>query len=135
MLSAAIAHPIPLRKALLAGLLSGVAAAILGTLALFIMQALTGDHFAELTPVSITLISLFTNLLGGLAFYLLARFTGRPTLFFALLALVLATLDTIMVAANPLYPGFAMVATPLHYVVALVAILLIPRLAGRTTAR
>jgi hypothetical protein len=135
MLPAAIAGPIPFRNALLAGLLSGIAAAILGTLTLLIMQALTGDRFTELTPVSITAISLLTNLLGGIAYYLLARFTARPALFFAILALVLATLDTLMVAANPLHPGFATVATPLHYVVAFVAIILIPRLAGRPVAR
>ncbi len=127
--------PRPLRTFLLAGLGTGVVAVMLAVLAAQLIQRGTGQRYAELSAFSIAFAALFTNVLGGGAYALLVRRTARPVLYYAILALTLATLDTIMVTANPPHDGFATLATPLHYIVAVTSIILVPRLAvGRRAA-
>lgn len=120
-----------MRRALLAGLVSGVAAAVLASVAAYALQWVFGTSYAELSVVPITVVSVLTNVVGGVVYYGLSRWTRRPAAIFAVLALVLATVDSVFVALNPLYPGFALVANPLHYIVAIAAAVLIPYVSGR----
>ena len=124
-----------LRQGLVAGLIAGVVAALAGVVTLLIMQAITGDSYPELTPLTVTGIALVANLAGGLLYAILTRFVARPMLWYAVIALVAATLDSLLSIVNPLHPGFGTIATPLHYVVAGISIALVPRLAARLAAR
>jgi hypothetical protein len=123
------------RRGLVAGAIAGVAAAIGGVIALLVMQGITGDRYPELTPVSVAALALIGNVVGGVLYAALARRTARPTFWYATLALVAATLDSLISILNPLHPGFAVVATPLHYVVAGISIALVPWLFARNATR
>jgi hypothetical protein len=67
--------------------------------------------------------------LAGFAYYTLARATERPVLWFVLAGTAVATIDSIWVALHPPEAGFARIADPLHYVVAVTAFVFIPALA------
>ena len=62
---------------LAASLVAGAAAAILNNLIYLIMIAFVDSEWDLLTVVSITIASLLPNLLAGLLFWFLARFTTR----------------------------------------------------------
>ncbi len=71
-----------------AGLLAGAAAVLLNNIIYLIMTALGGFPWDLLTAGSILVASLLPNLLAALAFFALARFTGRARLFLTLGVLV-----------------------------------------------
>ena len=119
-----------LGRTLLAGLVSGMAGAALANVVAMALQAVTGLSFPELNVVSITLAALVANLIGSGVYYAFTRSTPRPATLFAILAVVLATLDSLLVTLVPPHPGFGTIANPLHYVVAFTAIVLMPLLTG-----
>ena len=123
--------PVRLGRALLAGLGAGVAGGILAALTWLILGAPAGPADMPLGLGPILISSLILNLLGGLVFYAIARWLPQPALIFAVVGLIFATLYSAMVLFTPAYASFAWVATAMHYVAAVVAIILIPRLAAR----
>lgn len=113
-------RPQPSRPYLFAGLVSGVVAAALAIVASLALQDLTGDHYDQLSPA------------GGAISWLLARRMARPARWFGVLAMAAAAIDTQFVFVSPPAHGFAAVAVPVHYIVALVAAVVIPTVgAGR----
>lgn len=119
-----------LRRSLAAGLGAGVVAAVLAAVAAQLLQRGAGRSYAELSAFQVAFVAALTNVVGGGAYALLARRTARPARWYAILALAVATLDTLMVAVAPPHPGFAALADPLHYLVAVVSLVLVPLLAG-----
>ncbi len=65
---------------------------------------------------------------AGLFYYGLTRFTQHPVTWFIIFGLAVATGDSVLVAVYSPEAGFARVANPLHFVVAAVALILIPAL-------
>jgi hypothetical protein len=114
------------RLYLRAGLLSGVLAAALAICVSLALQRLTGNHYDQLSAVRVGAAALLTNVLGGAVYWLLARRTERPARWFGALAMIVAALDTQFVFASPPAHGFAVIAVPLHFIVALVAAMAIP---------
>lgn len=120
--------PHPLRVYLRAGLISGVVAAVLAVLVSLALQSLSGDHYDQLGVVPVAAAALLTNLVGGGVYGWLAGHVSRPSAWFAALALIVAAIDTQLTIVSPPSEGFYAVATPLHFIVAVVALSLIPTL-------
>jgi hypothetical protein len=117
-------------RSLVAGLVSGVASAVLANLAVVALGRVTGTGYPELTVIPVTLASVISNLAGGLVFYVLARGVRYPVGLFAVAALAAAAFDSLIVFLRPPHPGFAAFANPLHFLVALTAIVIVPRIAA-----
>ena len=92
------------------------------------ISSVTTDAYPELSPIPIALVSVAASLIGGVVFYALALRVRNPRLAFTLVALIVASLASawVLVVAPP---GFAKIAIPAHFVVAFVAIAVVPRLA------
>jgi len=122
-------------RSLGAGLVSGMASAVLANLAMLALGRVTGTGYPELTVIPVTLASVVPNLAGGLVFFALARSVRHPAGLFAVAALAVAAFDSLIVLLRPPHPGFAAFANPLHFLVALTAIVIVPRIAtGRVKA-
>ncbi|MFD2924306.1 hypothetical protein [Halobacillus naozhouensis] len=105
------------------GLLSGIAAAATA----YLVSALTGLWFSQLNVVSILLASLISNIIGGVIFTKFFQKTSRPKLYYVLLTAGVTLLLTVFDIANPPAENFGIVAHPVHIVVALFSMWLIPR--------
>jgi hypothetical protein len=101
-------------------------AAVLASVVSLALQSATGDHFSQLSVAPVALAALLTSLAGGAAYWLLLRHTARPTAWFAGLAVALATLDTQLTIVTHHDAMFATLAAPLHFIVAVVALTVIP---------
>ena len=120
---------VSLGRCTLAGLFAGIVAAVLANLALLILVKQMGQSFDVLNWFSVGRASMVSCLLGAFVFGALARWTRRPVLWFVVAGLAVATLDSVMVYLHPPEPGIARIANPLHYVVAITALVFIPALA------
>src|SRR5258708_35609575 len=107
-----------LGRCLLAGLFSGIIAAILANLAAAAISRVSGLRFEELNLLSISIAAVASNLIGSLFFYGFARWTTRPVLWMAVAALAAATADSVVTSLRPPHPGFGELANPLQYIVA-----------------
>lgn len=115
-----------LSHCLMAGLIAGVAAAFCANAVDLLFEQGLGGQFEELTPVSIMMASVISCLIGSAVYWALGRFTRRPVLWFVVLGLAAATLDSILPIIGDFPQGFALQANVLHYVVAAVAFIAIP---------
>ncbi len=107
-----------------------------GNLIAAAISSVTTEAYPELSPIPIALVSVAASLIGGVVFcliggvvfYALALRVRNPRLAFTLVALIVASLASawVLVVAPP---GFAKIAIPAHFVVAFVAIAVVPRLA------
>ena len=92
------------------------------------ISSVTTDAYPELNPIPIALVSVAASLIGGVVFYGLALRVRNPRLAFTLVTLIVAALASAWVlVVRP--AGFAKIAIPTHFVVAFVAIVVVPRLA------
>ena len=117
-----------LGRSLMAGLGAGSVATFTANVALVLLTAVTGQRFPELSPGVVMGAALVANLVGGLGYYGLSRFTRRPSAWYAVAALALATLSSAAVVMSQRPPGFGWISHPLHYVVAATSIWLLPAL-------
>lgn len=122
-----ITQSITKRGALRAGVVAGVISAVLANIALLLLTDITGKSFAQLSHLSVTVASVVPNLFGSMIYYYLVKKTSRASGIYAIITLTLATADSIMQAIAAPASGFAMIANPLHYIVAFSSILVIPR--------
>lgn len=119
---------LPIARALTAGAISGLVSAVIANIYHAIQSGLSNTSYAELNLVSITMTSLITNLIGGLAFWGLGRLGARGATIFMALSLGIAVLSSVPQLIQPLHPGFAAASVPLHLIVGVIAVVLIPRL-------
>jgi len=77
---------------------------------------------AELTTFHVTVAALVVNVAGAVLLTVLHGRVARPRVVYAGVALVLASLASLKVFLFPPQPGFALIATTLHYVVALCSV-------------
>jgi hypothetical protein len=120
-----------LGKTLLGGVIAGLIAAIVSVLAANVLSHITGYSFKELTLTSITVASIMTNLIGSLIFYYLTKKSRGAVLIYTILAILMATLDSLLAALNPPGKGFGTLAIPIHYIVAIISILIVPKFSQR----
>jgi hypothetical protein len=121
--------PVSFGRCVLAGLMAGIVGALLANLALVILVRQMGQSFDQLNWFSVGRASMISCLLGAFVYGALARWTRRPVLWFTLAGLMVATLDSVLVYLYSPEAGIARIANPLHYVVAITALVLIPALA------
>jgi hypothetical protein len=130
--------PVSVKNALVAGLLAGVVIAVLNNLYNLFCGAVLGISAPNVIHVgSVTGSSVVPALLAGLFYYLLARFTRRPRLTFAVVVVVFTLLSMggplqpILPDGSPAPAGFAVLTAPMHLVAGAVMLLVIPRYASR----
>lgn len=116
-----------MKKGLLYGCMTGIIAGIASMILNELIGAATGLSFKELNPVSIIIASVIANLIGAMIFMKWVRKTARPALNYLILTAMATILLTLMDSINPPAPKFWIIAYPIHLLVALVSILLIPR--------
>src|SRR5437867_318638 len=120
---------VSLGRAVLAGLIAGAVAALLANLAAWVLSRQFGQTFDQLNWFSISRASVISCTVAGIVYCALGRFSQRPAIWFVVLGLAAAAADSVLVTMHPPEAGFARVANPLHFVVAIVALVLIPTLA------
>lgn len=118
----------PITRFLTAGAISGIVSAVLANIYHAIQSNLSATNYTELNLVSITMASIIPNLIGSLAYLGLSRISARGTAIFIALGLGFAVLSSIPQLIQPLHPGFAAASIPLHLIVGVVSVVLIPRL-------
>ncbi len=129
---------VSVKNALVAGLLAGVIIAVLNNLYnLFCGTVLYISAPNVIHAGSVTGSSMVPALLAGLCYYLLARFTRRPGLIFAVVVVVFTLLSMsgplqpVLPDGSPAPAGFAVLTGPMHLVAGAVMLLVIPRYAAR----
>ncbi|MDQ0058786.1 hypothetical protein [Paenibacillus harenae] len=116
-----------MRKTWMVGLQVGIISGIAGIALFYLLIAITGFHFKQLNPVSIMAASIIVNCVGALIYAKLRRKTARPRLFYALIAIIVALLLSLMDWAYPPEPQIGDVSNPIHAIVVTISIVLIPR--------
>ncbi|HET7616277.1 MAG TPA: hypothetical protein VFK27_04885, partial [Bacillales bacterium] len=109
------------------GLLVGILTGLAGTATAYIIGAATGLTFSQLNAFSITLASVVTNIAGALILRKMIQKTSRSTLYYVLLTAGVTLLMTINDLVNPPAAEFGVMAHPVHIVVALLSIWLMPK--------
>lgn len=116
-----------------AGLIGAVSTALLNNLYSYVYTAVTGFSIPELIGAgAITMASVITALVAAIAYFVLYRFTSKPTLIFVIMGMGLLLISL----GGPLQPqlpdgrptpdGFAGLALPMHLISGLVLLLLLP---------
>jgi hypothetical protein len=118
-----------LGRCILAGLIAGAVSTLLANLAALILARQFNRTFDELNWLSISRASMISCFAGAFVYAALLRWTKHPVIWFTIGGLAVATLDSVFVAMHPPVPGIERIANPLHFVVAIVALILIPILA------
>ena len=122
-------EPVSVGRAVLASVIAGWVGAVLANVTAIILSRQMGQNFEQLNWFSISRASMISCVLAGFVYSALARWTRRPAVWFAALGLGVAAGDSVMVALHPPEAGFDRIANPLHFVVAISALVLIPALA------
>ncbi|PYE50517.1 DUF6069 family protein [Deinococcus yavapaiensis] len=115
--------------ALRAGLIAGVVAAIVANAWYYASVAVTGRAYEELNLLSITVTAILPALIGALLYQRLARRVTNATLIFRAVGVTFAVLSTLPQFIQPLHEGFALATAPLHIIVGVIVVWLIPLLA------
>ena len=111
-----------------AGLIAGVIAAVLANIYFLVYSQVSGNSFAELNLVSVTLASIVSGLAGGLLLYGLRRWSARGTRIFVVGGAAFALLSIVPNLVAPPHPNFFWASSPLHLIVAAVILAALPRL-------
>ena len=129
---------VSVKNALVTGLLAGVASALLNNLYnLFCASALDISVPAVIHVGSITGASVVPAVLAGVFYYLLARFTRRPTLIFSVVVVAMTLLSLggpfqpTLPDGSPTPAGFVTLTLPMHLIAGAVMLAVIPRYAAR----
>jgi Family of unknown function (DUF6069) len=113
---------------LLGGLIAGVIAAVIANIYFLIFSGVTGYSYAELNIFSVTMASILPSIVGSLVYFGLTKITSKATAIFTTVGIlfgVLSTIPSFIAPPNPA-PGFALATAPLHVVVAVVCVIVVP---------
>jgi peptidoglycan/LPS O-acetylase OafA/YrhL len=111
-----------------AGLIAGVIAAVAANIYLLVYSQVSGNSFAELNLVSVTLASIVPGLAGGLLLYGLRRWSARGSQIFVVGGAVFALLSIVPNLVAPPHPNFFWASSPLHLIVAAIIVSVLPRM-------
>ncbi|GIO45058.1 hypothetical protein [Paenibacillus apis] len=129
-----IARSVTIGRTLIAGSAAGVISAIAANLLAWGIIAANDFEFEMLNGVSITLSAFFANVIGALIYRVWLKKSSRVVIYYAILSLAMAVLMTVNTASNPMEPHIGAVANPLHFAVALLSLVLIPKFMQRAAA-
>jgi len=117
-------------RAMLAGAVAGVLGGSIAVLYAGVAARFAGaPQFEQLAPAALFVVAVLLNLLGGWLFYQLDLMAHKPATTFSIIALVAAVgASLLVIAAMPM--GFGRIAHGVNFLVAMVAALLVPWLAG-----
>ncbi|MFN7249311.1 MAG: DUF6069 family protein [Anaerobacillus sp.] len=118
------------KAGLIAGLLTAMIAALAFILSSFMFGfsiEIIGESRDTLYVVFILFVSFIAVFLGALIFYLLQRYTKRPTIYF-LFVVILGFLGNTLMAETDLLDQYKIAGHIVHVIVACLALYLIPRL-------
>ena len=115
-----------MRKGLLVGLYAGVISGAAGVATAYLLGAVTGLWFSQLNWISIAVASIITNIAGAMIFVKWFQKTARSSVYYVLLAGGVTLLSSLNVWANPPADKFWVIAQPVHVVVFLLSIWLVP---------
>ena len=117
-----------LGRCLFAGLMCGGGAGVSANLVAAAISSVTAQMYLELAPIRIAGFSVGTSLAAGLLFCALARRSENPTVLFGAAVSFAALLASVWIlTSKPM--SFAEVAIPAELTLALVIIVVLPRLA------
>lgn len=125
------AAPASVSKTFAAGSIAGIISIVLSNLLAWAIMAANNYQFEMLNGFSITMSAFLANLIGAFIYRVLWNKTTRAGLYYTILCLVMAVLTTVNTAANPMEPNIGAVANPLHFLVAVLSLILIPVLMKR----
>lgn len=117
---------ISFKEFLKAGLISGTISIILANTLYALLVQYMNVSFVELNFISISLTSLIANMLGSVVYYVLIKKTKDPISVFSIIALVIAIGSSVPLYIKTQPEGLPLIATALHFLVALVAVVAIP---------
>ncbi|MCJ7842220.1 hypothetical protein MUB24_15200 [Lederbergia sp. NSJ-179] len=115
-----------MRIGLLIGLYVGVISGAAAIATAYLLGAVTGLWFSQLNWISIAVASIIANIAGAMIFVKWFRKTARPSLYYVLLTGGVTLLSSLNVLANPPADKFGVIAQPVHIVVFLLSIWLVP---------
>ena len=125
---------ISLKKYLFSGLLSGIISSVLAVLVYIILSPVfnyeivwVGSDMSMLYIVPIIFATLIANLIGACIVYALAKRTNRYIAIFAVLALIIAILNSVF-AQGTLVEEYRVISHILHFLIAILSAILIPKL-------
>lgn len=118
-----------LGRAILAAFVSGAAGAVAALVVWLLFGAPIGQPPYEIGAAPIVMATLIPNVLGGVLYFALTRWTGAAPTIYTIIVLAVATLWTIGTSVNPDLSSLAVLLGVLHYAVAVAAILIVPRIA------
>jgi hypothetical protein len=125
---------IGLRCGVSAGAAAGLLSALINNVYFAVYLGFSGSSFGEPSWLSVTLSSFFPSVLGGAGYAVLSRFSARARPLFAAVTSAIVILSFESVFRDTLPDGsakpafFDLLVMPMHVVVGLAAILLVPRL-------
>ncbi len=119
---------------LLAGLIAGLVGGIISVVYGLIFQAVSGNSYAELAFYTILPFAIVISIIGALAYYGLNRFSRNPLPIFWGVGLGFAILSIVPNFTSPVNPtpGFAAASSPMHLIVALVCLIIVPMTVKRS---
>jgi hypothetical protein len=125
------------RAYLKAGLIAGIITSIIATVTFLLSSfflgftlEFIGENRDTLYGAVVFFVSLLTVFLGSLLFYLLQKFTHRPTRYFFIIV-VIAFIGNTFMAETSLLEQYKIAAHIVHVIVAGLAIYLVPKLTRR----
>ncbi len=124
---------VPLNQFLIAGAWAGLTATVINNIYSFIYTSVTGFSASGAVNVfTVTLASFIPLILAGLVYYLLARNTAKPTIYFIILAVLLTMVsERLRVFAIYFYDyavpvDFYGLVIPMNYMAGAIAVIVIP---------
>jgi len=120
------AAPATVSKTIAVGSIAGIISVLLSNFLAWAIMAANNYQFEMLNGFSITISAFLANLIGAFIYRVMWNKSSRAGLYYAILCLVMAVLTTVNTVANPMEPNIGAVANPLHFLVAVLSLILIP---------
>ncbi|MGP4039783.1 hypothetical protein ACTWP4_07765 [Gracilibacillus sp. D59] len=115
-----------MKKSIMIGCFVGMVAGVAGIITAYLIGMFTELWFDQLTWVSIGIAAIVTNMAGAFIYTKWFQATKNPRVYYIILVTGITLLMTVNDIVNPPAMDFGIVAHPVHIVVALLSIWLIP---------
>ncbi|SDQ80535.1 hypothetical protein [Virgibacillus salinus] len=116
-----------MKRSLKVGCFVGILAGVAGIVTAYLIGMFTALWFDQLTWISIGIASIVTNMAGALIYSGWFQSAKRSRIYYIVLVSGVTLLMTVNDIVNPPSIDFGIVAHPVHIVVALISIWLIPK--------
>ncbi|MFD2045075.1 hypothetical protein ACFSTA_15430 [Ornithinibacillus salinisoli] len=116
-----------MKRSIIIGCYVGTIAGIAGIMTVYLIGIFTALWFDQLTWISIGMAAIVANIAGALIYTKWFRSTNKPRIYYIILVMGITLLMTVNDVLNPPAMDFGIVAHPLHIVVALFSVWLVPK--------